>query len=74
MADAGMPMVCGLGLILSGYEKPRCLQRYLELYGMRPRHVVFVDDFVMNCVEVTCRNYVISLQVMSYGLRRLYII
>ena len=49
MATPETKMVCGSGVILSGYEKPTCLHKYLQLYNMRPKHIVFVDDFVMNC-------------------------
>ena len=45
LVTMGIQMVCGFGIILSGYEKPICLQKYLDLYKMYPKHILFVDDF-----------------------------
>ncbi len=50
----GTPFVAGLGVICSHYNKAACLHRYLLLYNLQDtvRHLVFVDDFVANVVDV----------------------
>ena len=50
----GTPFVAGQGVICSHYNKAACLHRYLLLYGLQNtvRHLVFVDDFVANVVDV----------------------
>ena len=50
----GTPFVAGQGVICSHYNKAACLHRYLLLYGLQKtaRHLVFVDDFVANVVDV----------------------
>jgi hypothetical protein len=51
---SGTPFVAGLGVICSHYNKAACIHRYLLLYELQDtvRHLIFVDDFVANVVDV----------------------
>jgi hypothetical protein len=50
---SGTPFVAGRGVICSHYNKAACLHRYLLLYGLdKARHLIFVDDFIANAVDV----------------------
>jgi len=48
----GKRIVAGEGFIMSEYDKADSLHAYLHAYKLRPKHIIFVDDFVGNVHNV----------------------
>ncbi|MDC3321063.1 hypothetical protein OAV88_00515 [bacterium] len=44
----GKSVVAGEGMIMTEHDKAECLHAYLDAYRLRPKHIIFVDDFVGN--------------------------